>query len=559
MSAPVMSSGVGNSSFREAAALTARPGAANGRPVILVGFQRQGNLGLGYLASTLRHCGYTVEVLDFERDPADILAAARRLDPVLIGFSLIFQFYIRKFGALIRYLRDNGVDCHFTMGGHYPTLSYEQTLLTVPELDSVVRYEGELTLLEMVDALNAGAEWRNIGGIAYRGADAITATAPRKLMPSLDELPYPDRDFEPIRVLGRTIMPLLASRGCARTCSFCSIHTFYRTAPGKVVRTRRPAEVVKEMVSLLEERGARIFLFQDDDFPLFGKVWRRWANEFVDELHRADLPGRIIWKINCRADAVDPELFARMRDAGLYIVYMGLESGTEEGLKILNKEITVEQNLRAVRILKDLGIMFEFGFMLLDPSSTFESVAANVDFLRAIVGDGSAAATFCKMLPYDGTPIKDELERTGRLRGDVCAPDYAFLDPRLEDFYQALARTLDVTGWIHGHKALSWQLNWAWHEIAVIEHLFPALPGLADYKDLLRTITRDSNAGLFAVVDELATAFRDGRAPTHDAAKLEAQCSAFLARLLEERNALMAEHQAVLLEALEQPVSRRAA
>jgi Radical SAM superfamily len=312
-------------------------------------------------------------------------------------------------------------------------------------------------------------------------------------------------------------------------------------------------------VSLLEERGSTVFLFQDDDFPLFGKVWRRWANEFVDELYRADLPGRVIWKINCRADAVEPELFARMRDAGLYIVYMGLESGTEEGLKTLNKEITVEQNLRAVRILKDLGIMFEFGFMLLDPSSTFESIAANIDFLRAIVGDGSAAATFCKMLPYDGTPIKDELERTGRLRGDVCAPDYAFLDPRLEDFYQALARTLDVTGWIHGHKALSWQLNWAWHETSVIEHLFPDLPGMAAYKEVLRTITRESNALLFAVVDDLAAAFRNGGPLTHSAESLQEQCSAFLGRLLDERNAFVAEHQTTLLEALERPVSRKAA
>jgi anaerobic magnesium-protoporphyrin IX monomethyl ester cyclase len=533
--------------------------AADGRPVILIGFQRQGNLGLGYLAATLRRCGHTVEVLDFERQPADILAAARRLDPVLIGFSLIFQFYIRKFGALIRYLRDNGVNCHFTMGGHYPTLSYRQTLLTVPELDSVVRYEGELTLLELVDALNAGGEWRNIEGIAYRHQDEFIATAARKLMPHLDQLPYPDRDFEPLRVLGRTIMPLLASRGCARTCSFCSIHTFYRTAPGKVVRTRRPAEVVKEMTMLLDQHGATIFLFQDDDFPLFGKVWRRWANEFVDELYRADLPGRVIWKINCRADAVEPELFARMRDAGLYIVYMGLESGTEEGLKTLNKEITVDENLRAVRILKDLGIMFEFGFMLLDPSSTFESVAANVDFLRAIVGDGSAGATFCKMLPYDGTPIKDELERAGRLRGDVCAPDYPFLDPRLEDFYQVLARTLDVTGWIHGHKALSWQLNWAWHEIAVIEHLFPDLPDMLDYKILLRDITRESNALLFAVVDELVVAFRDGGAFGRSAESLQGQCGVFLERMLEQRNRFIARHQAVLQEALERPLSRQAA
>ncbi len=93
------------------------------RPVVLVGFQQQGNLGLGYLASTLRQGGYLVEVFDFERPAADILAAAKNLDPILVGFSLIFQFYIRRFGALIRYLRDGGIACHFTMGGHYPTLS----------------------------------------------------------------------------------------------------------------------------------------------------------------------------------------------------------------------------------------------------------------------------------------------------------------------------------------------------------------------------------------------------------------------------------------------------
>ena len=154
---------------------------------------------------------------------------------------------------------------------------------------------------------------------------------PRALVEDLDQLPYPDRNYEPGTVLGRSIMPILASRGCARTCSFCSIHTFYRAAPGKIVRTRKPAEVVREMSMLHEERGITIFLFQDDDFPLFGTVWRRWANEFVDELHRSGLPEKVIWKMNCRADAVDRELFIRMRDAGLYLVYMGLESGSEAG------------------------------------------------------------------------------------------------------------------------------------------------------------------------------------------------------------------------------------
>jgi len=531
----------------------------NPRPVILIGYQKQGNLGLGYLAATLRQGGHNVILLDYECDREAILAAVQDHDPVLIGFSLIFQFYIRQYAALIRYLRDHGIDCHFTMGGHYPTLAYQQTLETAPGLDSVVRFEGEQTLLELVGELNAGRDWRNITGLAFfRDGEAVITPA-RKLMVDLDQLPYPDRDFEPEIVLGRRVMPLLASRGCARTCSFCSIHTFYRTAPGKVVRTRRPVEVVKEMLWLYEERGITIFLFQDDDFPLFGKVWQRWAGELVDELHKVNLPGRIIWKINCRADAVDPDLFARMRDAGLYIVYMGLESGTEEGLVTLNKGITVEQNLHAVHTLKQLGIMFEFGFMLLDPSSTFKSVRANTDFLRAIVGDGSAAATFCKMLPYDGTPIKDELERTGRLRGDVCAPDYDFLDSRLEDFYQALARIIDVTGWIHGHKALSPQLNWAWNEVAVMDSLFPDLPDMPDFKETLRTITQTSNNLLFDVVNELSSAFENDKAHDCDAGAMQARCSALLDRLMDARNTFVARNQALLLEALKQDDHRQVA
>jgi hypothetical protein len=118
-----------------------------------------------------------------------------------------------------------------------------------------------------------------------------------------------------------------------------------------------------------------------------------------------------------------------------------------------------------VRTLKEIGLRFEFGFMLLDPSSTFETVRGNIGFLRKIVGDGCAPATFCKMLPYDGTPIKDDLEAAGRLKGDVCAPDYDFLDPRLNAFYETLARIVDITGWVHGPRALTMQLEWAHTEV----------------------------------------------------------------------------------------------
>ncbi|HEY1879749.1 MAG TPA: radical SAM protein [Caulobacteraceae bacterium] len=518
--------------------------------VALIGFQKMGNLGLGYLSAVLRGAGFTVEVIDIEAPPEEIRARVLAKAPILVGFSLIFQFYIRRTAAMMADLRRAGVTAHFTMGGHYPTLSYAETLKAAPELDSIVRFEGETTLLELVEALSDGRDWRGLDGLVWRAPDgAAKANPPRALAHDLDALPFPDRDFAPMAILGRRIMPILASRGCARTCSFCSIHTFYRTAPGKVVRLRRPSEVVREM-RMLHDEGVSVFLFQDDDFPLFGPKWRAWAAELCDEIDNAGLADRIIWKLNCRADAVEPQLLARMRRSGLYLVYMGLESGTEEGLITLHKQITVEQNLRAVRVLKEIGLRFEFGFMLLDPSSTFDSVRGNIGFLRQIVGDGCAPATFCKMLPYDGTPIKDTLEAAGRLKGDVCAPDYDFLDARLDAFYDTLARVMEVTGWVHGPRALTMQLEWAHTEVSVLRQLFPALPGIDAYEAGLRRNTARSNEGLFEVVEAVADLHETGAGAAPDAAALRARCDETLESVIAERDAFIGRHEETLLRTL---------
>jgi anaerobic magnesium-protoporphyrin IX monomethyl ester cyclase len=521
------------------------------RAIVLVGFKRQGNLGLGYLAATLTMFGYAVEIADFEDPMESILATVQRVDPVLVGFSLIFQFHVLRFEALARFLRSSGVTCHFTIGGHFPSLSPTETLVLVPQLDSIVRFEGELTLLELVDALGLSREWRSISGIVYRDGDRTVESPLRPLLPDLDELPHPHRTVDTRRILGRTSAQLIASRGCTRTCSFCSIHMFYRIAPGKVVRTRRPNEVAREMRMLYDDAGATVLLFQDDDFPIFGPTWHRWCRQLLEEIARLDLVGRVLWKINCRADAVDAELFAEMRDAGMYLVYMGLESGSEEGLRTLNKGITVEQNTRAVETLKGLGILFDFGFMMLDPSSTFESILQNVAFLREIVGDGSAAAEFCRMIPYDGTPIKEQLAEAGRLRGDVLNPDYDFLDLRLEAFFNEVNEALNVTGWIHGLKALSPQVKFAWNEFAIMERLTPALPGLTGYRAELRRITATSNEVLFDTVERLARACRDGAPADVSQAALAIQARSFVDELIQGRDTFVAANQGDLLRVLE--------
>lgn len=523
------------------------------RPVLLVGFLHQGNLGLGYLSATLKQFGYRVEVLDFEEDTDTLVAKALAMQPMLVGFSLIFQFYVRRFDALASAMRDAGLQCHFTIGGHFPSLSSEETLRTVGAVDSVVRYEGELTLLELVDHIGTGADWHAVPGLAWRDKDgAFRVNADRHLIHDLDSLPWPDRDYEFETILGQRMAPLIASRGCSRTCSFCSIHVFYRNAPGKVVRLRQPRHVVAEMHHLHHERGVNIFLFQDDDFPVYGKVWRRWSRELIAELRQAGLVGRILFKLNCRADAVEPELFAELRDAGLFIVYMGLESGSDEGLNTLNKGLDVAQNVEAVRLLKSLNITFEFGFMLFDPSSSFRSIRENLDFLRLICANGSAAAVFCRMLPYDGTPIKTQLALEGRLRGDVVNPDYDFLDLRINGLFDDLNDLVHVAGWIHGHRALSPKLNWAWIELAVVDRLFPAVVGRAAYERQLRAITKASNELLFRLVHDVVNAHEAGQAHRWTEDRLAGPCDALLARLAGARDGFVERNRDVLLTALQQ-------
>ena len=522
------------------------------RPLMLIGFQHQANLGLGYVASYLEKFGYRVELLDFESAPEDVLARARELKPLLIGFSLIFQFYVHRFAALIRYLRLNGVDCHFTIGGHFPSLSYRHALELIPGLDSVVRFEGELTLLELADSLGTGRDWRSLEGIAYIHHGEVVATPLRRLVADLDELPYPKRaNTRQNVVLGRVATSLVASRGCVRTCSFCSIHKFYRSVPGKVVRTRQPARVAEEMRHLYDRHGITVFLFEDDDFPLYGPVFRRWTNQFVEALYRVDLPGRAVWKINCRADAIEPELFSTLREAGLYFVYIGLESGNELGLATLHKQTTVAQNLHAIDVLKRLGIQFEYGYMLFDPSSTFASVRANIEFLRRIVGDGSAAAMFGRTIPYDGTPIKEQLALEGRLRGDICHPDYEFLEPGLAEFCAELSTTNHATGWLPEPGSLSRHLACAIHEIAILERLFPPLAGFAEYRRAIAEIAGASNLMLFRFIEDLSYKYSDGRPHGWRVEELAGQRERFADALLSARNQFIASHQEVLLQTIE--------
>jgi len=409
---------------------------------LLVGYEDRDNLGLRYLISSARKAGFGAEMVLYDSDPASLLERVRRTRPTVIGFSLIFQYMAPDFKAVIDALRAQSVAAHITIGGHYPSFDYGEVLSRIPGLDSVVRFEGEGTLVELLDKLDAGQEWRGLRGLAWQGEGGqVTSNPLRPPLENLDLLPEPMRDGIDYQAESIPTASILASRGCPWDCSFCSIRPFYEAQGGKLRRLRKPERVVDEMISLYERRGVSCFLFQDDDFLAGGRNAREWAVKIADGLRDSGLAGKVAFKISCRSDEIDEALCRRLMDGGLTHIYMGVESGDPEGLVHMSKRIRVDQHLRAGEILKRLGLSFDFGFMMLEPYCTLQGVRNNVEFLERFVGDGWSMATFCRTLPYAGTPLKAQLEREGRLLGTPFEPDYRFLDPKIDHLYDWILHT----------------------------------------------------------------------------------------------------------------------
>jgi hypothetical protein len=153
------------------------------------------------------------------------------------------------------------------------------------------------------------------------------------------------------------------------------------------------------------------------------------------------------------------------------------------------------------------------------------------------------------MLPYAATPIEDRLAREGRLRGSVHNPDYDFLDPRLNSYFEVLNDL--VACWMNGSDALSSQLNFAWHEYWVLRRLFPPMAGLQEYEHSLRSITQRCNGYLLNLVAEVSQVFERGRGRNPSSAKVRADSKGFSGQLLHTRDVFVARNQQTILAALE--------
>ncbi|MCK4816764.1 cobalamin-dependent protein, partial [bacterium] len=212
--------------------------------ILLIGYEEWENIGLRSIAAFLNEHSVKVEILPCDKIPKEnILSIIQREKPKIVGFSLIFQRMLYEFADLIDYLRQNGVTTHFTIGGHFPSIEFKNTLKSIQGLNSVIRGEGEETLLELFHHLDKPDSWKQIKGFSYLSDEEIMVTPPRPLIQNLNNLPHPVRIDQVVTQRGLGLCSILASRGCYYNCSFCSIHQFYSGSPGPKRRSRSPTNV----------------------------------------------------------------------------------------------------------------------------------------------------------------------------------------------------------------------------------------------------------------------------------------------------------------------------
>jgi anaerobic magnesium-protoporphyrin IX monomethyl ester cyclase len=345
-------------------------------------------LGIGYLASYLRSHGCTTEILDAHIEGLDVGKTIEYLeskDIDVLGISVISPLVLPQACRIAAAMRSFKKDLHITMGGQHPTFFYESILEKNPAVDTIVRFEGEVTLLELIETIDRQSAWEAIEGIAFRSEGTVMATPPRPLIADLDSIPYPARDTLP-KLLEKGGLPvLLTGRGCPNDCSFCSVHAFYSVPQGKLCRQRSPENVVGEIRKLIGDYGCDEVWFVDENFFGAGKAGRQRVRNIFQGMERHGLKLKKI-DFSCRADSViaEPELMNLAARQGTDLVYLGVEAGVQRILDLYNKRTTVAQNKEALKIIKNSGAKIKMEFIFFNPWITFTEVKETLLFLEEV-------------------------------------------------------------------------------------------------------------------------------------------------------------------------------
>ncbi|HDM23354.1 cobalamin-binding protein [archaeon] len=380
----------------------------------LIGESTSPPLGLLYLASYVReNSDHDIKVIDcqvnrMKLDKLESIIEREAPDVVGVGSITPYVYDAVRVFELAKEI-DEGIVT--VAGGPHFTFTVEESLRDFKCIDVIVRGEGEITLLELLNSLEKNGfntkSLKKIKGISFRLNGKPVSTSDRPLIKNVDSIPWPAYDMVPMRryrfvVFGEKYTMILGSRGCPFRCRFCSEWRFWRGC----WRPRNPVNIVDEMEFLHEKYGKEIFWFADDTFNVNGERIEAFCRELMERGldFKWYYEGRIDYLLKYR------RLLPLMEKTGNIWVLLGVEGASDHELKYYRKELSIEQIKKAFKLLKRHNIISQAMFVIGHRKETRESIMAKVKLSKKI---GADFTIFTMLTPFPGSDIYEEAKRNG--------------------------------------------------------------------------------------------------------------------------------------------------
>jgi len=364
-------------------------------------------LGLAYIASYLEQQGHKACILDLQAEPMDapqLKSYIRKISPEFIGIGST-TVEIESALSLARLARESLPGAKIVLGGVHPSVMPDE-VLSNPQVDFVVRGEGEQTLYELVSNRNNVPQ---ICGLSYKENTGIVHNPPRPVIEDLDTMPMPAYHLLPMDKYRPSLgnykrLPaasMIATRGCPGRCTFCYTGIF-----GKKIRTRSAGKLLEEIKLLQKDYGIKEISFYDDTFTAFKENVASFCAGIIKE--KID----ISWSCMSRVDFVDREILRLMGQAGCHQIGYGLESASEEILNNINKPLSQALAKETVKLTQQAGIDVRAMFMLGNPGETEQTIRQTINFALEIDPD---LVIFNIATPFPGTQMYNWAKDNGYL------------------------------------------------------------------------------------------------------------------------------------------------
>jgi len=364
--------------------------------IVLVQYWLFDHLGIMTIAAYLKKKGHEVTIL-VKHEEGKFLKKIEKLKPDIVGFTCTTGIHVFALKD-IREIKNILPETLTLIGGNKPT--FEPDIINEEGVDVICRGEGELAFEELCGCIADSKDFTRVKNLWVKKDGKIYKNEIRPLIQNLDSLPYPDREHYNSYKILRTnpARAVTIGRGCVFNCSFCSNGSWRNLYKGKGgwVRKRSISHVIEEIKEIRQNHFTKYISFEDDDFLDDDE----WITEFLTTYAKeVKLPFACL----ARFDNVTEKRCKLLKEAGCYLLQLGIDSGNEEiRQKLLNKCLPDEKIIESAALLKKYNVKFRTYNILGFPGETTEEALDTLEINKKIHTDFPTAFIW---QPYSETAL----------------------------------------------------------------------------------------------------------------------------------------------------------